>query len=98
MLLSWLLPDKAFIAWGLVSAFILSAVLVLVGAYIRTSRQETQDFASAKKHVEKDPPMLDAFKRYPKTLLACVGALSGRHRLQRVWRVLPDLSYQYLRC
>ena len=52
-LLSWLLPDEAFIAWGWRVAFILSAVLVLVGAYIRTSVQETQDFASAKKHVEK---------------------------------------------
>ncbi|WP_291331723.1 MFS transporter [Desulfovibrio sp.] len=74
-LLSWLLPDEAFIAWGWRVAFVLSAVLVLVGAYIRTSVQETQDFASAKKHVEKIRyPMIDAFKRYPKTLLACVGA------------------------
>ncbi|QCC86777.1 MFS transporter [Desulfovibrio desulfuricans] len=74
-MLSWLLPDEAFIAWGWRLAFVLSAVLVLVGAYIRTSVQETQDFASHKEHVEKIRyPMLDAFKRYPKTLLACVGA------------------------
>ena len=52
-----------------------SAVLVLVGAYIRTSVQETQDFSSAKKEVAKIRyPMLEAFKRYPKTLTACVGA------------------------
>ncbi|WP_291440488.1 MFS transporter [Desulfovibrio sp.] len=74
-LLSFLLSDEAFLAWGWRIAFILSAVLVLVGAYIRTSVQETQDFASAKKEVAKIRyPMLEAFKRYPKTLTACVGA------------------------
>ena len=74
-LLSFLLSDEAFLAWGWRIAFILSAVLVLVGAYIRTSVQETQDFSSAKKEVEKIRyPMLEAFKRYPKTLTACVGA------------------------
>ena len=46
-LLSFLLSDEAFLAWGWRIAFILSAVLVLVGAYIRTSVQETQDFSSA---------------------------------------------------
>lgn len=74
-LLSFFLSDEAFIAWGWRVAFILSAILVMVGAYIRTSVQETQDFSSTKKHVEKIRfPMLDAFKRYPKTLVACVGA------------------------
>ena len=74
-LLSFLLPEEAFISWGWRIAFILSAVLVLVGAYIRTSVQETQDFSSAKKEVAKIRyPMLEAFKRYPKTLTACVGA------------------------
>lgn len=74
-LLSWLLDDAAFIAWGWRLAFLLSAILVAVGAYIRTSVQETQDFAASKKQVEKIRyPMLDAFKRYPKTLTACVGA------------------------
>lgn len=74
-LLSFLLPEEAFISWGWRIAFVLSAVLVLVGAYIRTSVQETQDFSSAKKEVAKIRyPMLEAFKRYPKTLTACVGA------------------------
>ena len=74
-LLAFMLSDEAFLAWGWRIAFILSAVLVLVGAYIRTSVQETQDFSSAKKEVEKIRyPMLEAFKRYPKTLTACVGA------------------------
>ena len=48
-LLSLLLSDAAFISWGWRLAFILSAVLVFVGAYIRTSVQETKDFSEAKK-------------------------------------------------
>lgn len=74
-LLSLLLSDAAFIIWGWRLAFILSAVLVFVGAYIRTSVQETKDFSEAKKDVEQIRyPMLEAFRRYPKTLTACVGA------------------------
>ncbi|MCD7984079.1 MAG: MHS family MFS transporter [Desulfovibrio sp.] len=74
-LLSLLLSDAAFISWGWRLAFILSAILVFVGAYIRTSVQETKDFSEVKKDVEQIRyPMLEAFRRYPKTLTACVGA------------------------
>ena len=50
-------------------------VLVGVGAYIRISVQETQDFSSARKKTEQVKyPILAAFKHYPRTLTACVGA------------------------
>ena len=74
-LLSLLLSDEAFISWGWRLAFLLSAALVMVGAYIRSSVHETKDFAEAKQETAKIKyPMLEAFKRYPKTLTACVGA------------------------
>ena len=74
-LLSFFLSDEAFLAWGWRVAFILSAVLVGVGAYIRISVQETQDFSSARKKTEQVKyPILAAFKHYPRTLTACVGA------------------------
>ena len=74
-LLSFFLSDEAFLAWGWRVAFILSAILVGVGAYIRISVQETQDFSSAKKKTEQVKyPILAAFKHYPRTLTACVGA------------------------
>ena len=70
-LLSFFLSDEAFLAWGWRVAFILSAILVGVGAYIRISVQETQDFSSAKKKTEQVKyPILAAFKHYPRTLTA----------------------------
>lgn len=73
--LSLFLSDEAFMAWGWRVAFILSAVLLGVGAYIRTSVQETKDFAEAKTKVaEVKYPLMEAFRKYPKMLTACVGA------------------------
>ena len=74
-ILSLLRSDEAFLNWGWRVAFILSAALIFVGAYIRTSVQETRDFSEARKETEQIRyPMLEAFRRYPKTLAACVGA------------------------
>ena len=74
-ILSYTLSNEDFLAWGWRIAFILSAILVFVGAYIRNSVEETQDFSAVKKEVEKVRyPMITAFKRYPRTLFACMGA------------------------
>ena len=74
-LLSYSLSNEDFLAWGWRIAFLLSAVLVFVGAYIRNSVEETQDFSAAKKEAEKVRyPIVTAFKRYPRTLFACMGA------------------------
>ena len=74
-ILSWCLSEEAFLAWGWRVAFIISAALVAVGAYIRLTVTETQDFAKAKKKTDEIRfPIMAAFKHYPKTLLACIGA------------------------
>lgn len=49
LLLSWLLTDEQFITWGWRVPFILSAVLVLVGLYVRVSLHETPVFAKIAK-------------------------------------------------
>ncbi|TPG57011.1 MFS transporter [Ewingella americana] len=49
LLLSWLLTEEQFIAWGWRVPFILSAVLVLVGLYVRVSLHETPVFAKIAK-------------------------------------------------
>lgn len=49
LLLSWLLTDEQFISWGWRVPFILSAVLVLVGLYVRVSLHETPVFAKIAK-------------------------------------------------
>lgn len=73
--LSFALSDEAFLSWGWRIAFLLSAILVAVGAYIRLSVTETQDFAADKQKRDKVKyPILAAFKHYPRTLTACVGA------------------------
>ena len=72
---SAVLSNEAFISWGWRIAFIMSAGLLFVGSYIRSSVHETKDFAEAKaKMPEVKYPLLDAFKRYPKMMVACMGA------------------------
>ena len=74
-LASMLLTDEAVLNWGWRMAFILSAILLIVGSYMRKTVQETKDFSEAKaKLPEAKYPLLDAFKRYPKMMLACMGA------------------------
>lgn len=74
-LASMLLTDEAFLNWGWRMAFILSSILLIVGSYMRKTVQETKDFSEAKaKLPEAKYPLLDAFKRYPKMMLACMGA------------------------
>ncbi|MBJ3814267.1 MHS family MFS transporter [Shimwellia pseudoproteus] len=45
LLLSWLLTDEQFMRWGWRLPFILSAVLVVIGLYVRVSLHETPVFA-----------------------------------------------------
>ncbi len=55
LLLSWLLTDQQFMAWGWRVPFIFSAVLVIIGLYVRVSLHETPVFAkiaAAKKQVK----------------------------------------------
>jgi len=55
LLLSWLLTDEQFMTWGWRIPFIFSAVLVLIGLYVRVSLHETPVFAkvaAAKKQVK----------------------------------------------
>ncbi|SFU12190.1 metabolite-proton symporter [Kosakonia arachidis] len=47
LLLSWLLTDEQFMHWGWRVPFIFSAVLVLIGLYVRVSLHETPVFAKA---------------------------------------------------
>ena len=55
LLLSWLLTDEQFMNWGWRIPFVFSAVLVLIGLYVRVSLHETPVFAkvaAAKKQVK----------------------------------------------
>ncbi|ADP10749.1 MFS transporter, metabolite:H+ symporter (MHS) family protein [Erwinia sp. Ejp617] len=49
LLLSWLLSDEQFMNWGWRVPFILSAVLVLIGLYVRVSLHESPVFAKVQR-------------------------------------------------
>ncbi len=72
------LPDDAFLSWGWRLPFLLSAVLVLVGAYIRLSVAETPEFqevADAETTVKL--PAWAAVREYPKVIVLAVLATMG---------------------
>ncbi len=74
-LLSSLLTDEQFLAWGWRIAFLISGVMVLVGMYIRLNVQETPEFAAIKaKNAALAIPFIDMIRRYPGNVLKGMGA------------------------
>jgi MFS transporter, MHS family, shikimate and dehydroshikimate transport protein len=74
-LLSSLLTDEQFLAWGWRIAFLISGALVGVGLYIRLNLQETPEFAAIKaKNAESRIPFMDMIRRYPGNVLKGMGA------------------------
>ena len=74
-LLSLLLTDAQFVAWGWRVAFIVSAAMVFVGMYIRLNVKETPEFAAVKRqNAETQIPFVDMMRRYPGNILKGMGA------------------------
>lgn len=71
------LSNDAFLAWGWRVAFWLSAIVVLVGYYIRTKIDEAPIFQAAKADLESEKAagygVLEVLKRYPKGVLVGMG-------------------------
>ncbi|WP_225914929.1 MFS transporter [Nocardioides jiangsuensis] len=71
--------EDAFNAWGWRIPFILSAVLVLVGLWVRLSIEESPVFAEAKAEIaEKQTtashmPLLEVIKNYPREVFIAMG-------------------------
>jgi len=68
------LPDAAFLAWGWRVCFLISIVLLAIGAWIRLSIMETPSFQEVQdeKKVSK-LPVGELFRRQPRTLLLGMG-------------------------
>lgn len=74
-MLSTLLSDEQFLAWGWRLAFMLSIFLVAIGMYIRLNVMETPDFAKAKASGEEVKlPIKEVITKYPGNVLAGMGA------------------------
>ena len=75
-------PEEAFQAWGWRIPFLLSAVLVLIGLYVRLAVEESPVFREAQARAavraaagEKDTmPILDVLRLYPREVLTAMGA------------------------
>ena len=70
------LPEADFLEWGWRIPFVASALLVLVGLYVRLNIAETPEFrAVLARHERVRVPILDVVTRYPRALI--LGSLSG---------------------
>ncbi len=74
-LLSSILTDQQFLAWGWRIAFLISGAMVGVGLYIRLNVQETPEFSAVKaRNEELRMPFMDLIRRYPGNVLKGMGA------------------------
>ncbi|MFS0733462.1 MFS transporter [Microbacterium sp. 1P10UB] len=75
--MSAILPASQFLDWGWRVAFWLSAVIVLVGYYIRTHVSEAPIFLEARAQVESEKAVsygvFEVLRRYPKGVLKAMG-------------------------
>jgi MFS family permease len=71
--------DETFEAWGWRIPFLLSAVLVLIGLYVRLQLEESPVYKEAKaeiaqkKNADSHLPILEVIKTYPKEVLIAMG-------------------------
>ena len=69
--------DESFDAWGWRIPFLLSALLVLIGLWIRLSIEESPVFAANKKalesHESEHAPIIEVLRKYPREVLIAMG-------------------------
>lgn len=71
--------EETFLAWGWRIPFLLSAVLVLIGLYIRLSIEDSPVFKEAQAEIEAKKseknhvPILEVFRRYPREVFCAMG-------------------------
>ncbi|WP_431864609.1 MFS transporter [Microbacterium paraoxydans] len=74
---SWAMSSAAFLEWGWRIAFWLSAVIVLVGYYIRRNVEEAPIFLEAKAQVEAEKAtsygVVEVLRRYPIGIVQAMG-------------------------
>jgi metabolite-proton symporter len=80
--LSAVQSKEDFVAWGWRIPFLLSAVLVLIGLYVRLAVEESPVFKEAQARAERQAaegvkqsaPILEVFSRYPREVFTAMGA------------------------
>ncbi len=92
-LVRWATTDETFQAYGWRIPFLLSAVLVAVGYYVRQQIVESPAFQQVKtSKTESRKPLVDVVKAYPRQLLVGVGMRAAESVIFPVFTVVL-LSY-----
>ncbi|WP_181373479.1 MFS transporter [Microbacterium sp. HMWF026] len=98
LITSFVLSPAAFLEWGWRIAFWLSAVIVLVGFWIRRHVEEAPIFLEAKAQVEKDKAtsfgVVEVLRRYPKGVVQAMGV---RFAENIVYYIVVSFSIVYLK-
>ncbi|WP_350350142.1 MFS transporter [Microbacterium sp. A8/3-1] len=96
--MSWLLPSDQFLGWGWRVAFWLSAIVVIIGYYIRTHVSEAPIFLEARAQVEADKAagygVLEVVKKYPRGVF---GAMGLRFAENILYYIIVSFTIVYLK-
>ncbi|WP_317159639.1 MFS transporter [[Mycobacterium] appelbergii] len=98
LVLYGVLSDAAFMSWGWRVAFWLSAVVVLIGYYIRTKVTDAPIFLAAQQEAEKIKESsfnaIEVLKRYPRGVLTAMGLRFGENIM---YYLVVTFSITYLK-
>lgn len=98
LVLTSTVSDAAFLSWGWRVAFWLSAVVVLIGYYIRTKVTDAPLFLAAQEEAERTKDdrvgVIEAIKRYPRGILTAMGLRVGENIM---YYLVVTFSITYLK-
>ncbi|GAB3455727.1 MFS transporter [Streptomonospora sediminis] len=82
-----MLPQDDFLAWGWRIPFLLSAVLLVVGLFVRLKIEETPAFDRVKQAKSQVRiPLLTALKRHPRSIIVGFGARIGEAGTSQIYQ------------
>ncbi len=94
---SWVLPEDQFMSWGWRIAFWLSAVIVVIGYYIRTHVSEAPIFLEARAKVDAEKAVNygvgEVIRKYPRGILSAMGLRFAENIL---YYIIVSFSIVYL--
>jgi MFS family permease len=92
------LSDAAFLSWGWRVAFWLSAVVVLIGYYIRTKVTDAPIFLEVQQRAEHSKAtrlgVIEVLKRYPRSVFTAMGLRFGENTM---YYLVVTFSITYLK-
>ncbi|MBF6179954.1 Proline porter II [Nocardia otitidiscaviarum] len=98
LVLTTTLSDAAFLSWGWRVAFWLSAVVVLIGYYIRTKITDAPIFLAAQQQAEQEKATgfsaVEVMKRYPRGVFTAMGLRFGENIM---YYLVVTFSITYLK-